>query len=140
MVGWMGEVLVGSVEVAAKSLGMSDLFVGIVVVAIAGNAAESVAAVRAAFAGRMDLSVGIAAGSSIQIALFVAPALVILSHWVGPHPMDLVFTRVEIVALGLAVWLTGQIASDAESNWFEGVQLVAMYLMLAAVFFYLELA
>jgi Ca2+:H+ antiporter len=89
-VAWMGEVLVGSVEVASKSLGMTDLFVGLVVVAIAGNAAESTAAVRAALKNRMDLSVGIAAGSSIQVSVFVAPVLVFLSEWTdGP----LVYTR-----------------------------------------------
>jgi Ca2+:H+ antiporter len=136
-VGWMGEVLVGSVEVAAKALGMTDLFVGLVIVAIAGNAAESTAAIRAALKGRMDLSVGIAAGSSIQVALFVAPGLVILSYWVGGSPMDLVFTPVEIGALVLAVAMTGQIAADAESNWLEGVQLLAVYIMLGIMFFYL---
>jgi Ca2+:H+ antiporter len=136
-VGWMGEVLVGSVEVAAKALGLTDLFVGLIIVAIAGNAAESTAAVRAALQGRLDLTVGIAAGSSIQVALFVAPGLVILSHWVGGAPMDLVFTPVEIGALILAVAMTALIASDAESNWLEGVQLLAVYAMLGIMFYYL---
>jgi Ca2+:H+ antiporter len=136
-VAWMGEVLVGSVEVASKSLGMTDLFVGLVVVAIAGNAAESTAAVRAALKNRMDLSVGIAAGSSIQVSLFVAPVLVFLSERIGPRPMDLLFTPVEIMAIVLAVVITAQIASDGESNWLEGAQLVAVYVMLAVMFFYL---
>jgi Ca2+:H+ antiporter len=136
-VGWMGEVLVGSIELASKSLGMTDLFVGLVVVAIAGNAAESTAAVRASLNNRMDLSVGIAVGSSLQVALFVAPVLVVLSQWIGPGPMDLVFTPVEIVAVVIAVAITGQIASDGDSNWFEGVQLVAVYIMLGVLFFYL---
>lgn len=136
-IGWMGEVLVGSIEVAAKTLGMSDLFVGTVILAIAGNAAESTSAIRAAVKGRMDLSVGIGAGSSIQIALFVAPALILLSHWVGPKAMDLVFTPVEVVALVLAIAVTTQIAGDGESNWLEGVQLIAVYIMLAMIFFYL---
>jgi Ca2+:H+ antiporter len=136
-VAWMGEVLVGSVEVASKSLGMTDLFVGLVVVAIAGNAAESTAAVRAALKNRMDLSVGIAAGSSIQVSLFVAPVLVFLSEWIGPRPMDLLFTPVEIIAIVLAVVITAQIASDGDSNWLEGAQLVAVYVMLAVMFFYL---
>jgi Ca2+:H+ antiporter len=136
-VGWMAEVLVGSVEVAAKALRMTDLFVGLVIIAVAGNAAESAAAIRAAMRNRMDLSVGIAAGSSIQIALFVAPGLVILSHWVGRAPMDLVFTSIEIIALVLAVAMTSQIAADGESNWLEGVQLLAVYIMLAVMFFYL---
>ena len=136
-VGWMGEVLVGSIELASKSLGMTDLFVGLVVIAIAGNAAESTAAVRASLKNRMDLSVGIAVGSSLQVALFVAPVLVILSQWIGPGPMDLVFTPVEIVAVVIAVAITGQIASDGDSNWFEGVQLLAVYIMLGVMFFYL---
>jgi Ca2+:H+ antiporter len=136
-VAWMGEVLVGSVEVASKSLGMTDLFVGLVVVAIAGNAAESTAAVRAALKNRMDLSVGIAVGSSIQVSLFVAPVLVFLSESIGPRPMDLLFTPVEIIAIVLAVVITAQIASDGDSNWLEGAQLVAVYVMLAVMFFYL---
>jgi Ca2+:H+ antiporter len=136
LVGWMGEVLVGSIEHAATVLGMTELFVGLVVVAAAGNAAESTAGVRAALKNRMDLSVGIAVGSSIQIALFVGPSLVILSRVVGPRPMDLVFTPVEIMALVIAVVVVGQIASDGESNWLEGAQLLAVYIMLAVMFFY----
>ena len=116
---------------------MTELFAGLVVVAIAGNAAEATAAVRAALNNRMDLSVGIAAGSSIQIALFVAPLLVIISQWVSSRPMDLVFTPVEIVALVLAVVITSQLASDGQSNWLEGAQLLAVYVMLAVMFFYL---
>lgn len=85
----------------------------------------------------MDLSVGISLGSSIQIALFVAPTLVILSHFVGPAPMNLVFTPVEVIAIIVAVAISGQIAADGESNWLEGVQLVAVYLMLAIMFFLL---
>lgn len=136
-VGWMGEVLVGSVEESAKSLGLTDLFVGIIIVAVAGNAAESTSAIRAALKNRMDLSVGIGIGSSLQIALFVAPGLVILSHWVARTPMDLVFTPAELIALVLTIAITGQIAGDGESNWFEGVQLIAVYLMLAVMFYYL---
>jgi Ca2+:H+ antiporter len=136
-VGWMGEVLVGSVEESSKSLGLTDLFVGIIIVAVAGNAAESTSAIRAALKNRMDLSVGIGIGSSLQIALFVAPGLVILSHWVARTPMDLVFTPAELVALVLTIAITGQIAGDGESNWFEGVQLIAVYLMLAVMFYYL---
>jgi Ca2+:H+ antiporter len=136
-IGWMGEVLVGSVEESARSLGFTDLFVGVVIVAIAGNAAEATSAIRAALKNRMDLSVGIGIGSSLQIALFVAPGLVILSHWMAKTPMDLVFTLAELVALVLTIAITGQIAGDGESNWFEGVQLIAVYLMLAVMFYYL---
>ena len=114
---------------------MSDLFVGVIVVAIAGNAAEALSAVRSAMAGRMDLSVGISLGSSTQIALFAAPALVLMSRFTGHTPMNLLFSPIEITALVLAMAITGQIAGDGDSNWFEGVQLLAVYFMLAAIFF-----
>jgi Ca2+:H+ antiporter len=134
-VGVMGEILVGSVEFAAKSWGLTDLFIGLVVVALAGNAAEATSAVKAALAGRMDLSVGIGIGSSLQIALFVAPGLILLSYFVGRQPMNLVFSLAELVAILLTTLIAGQVASDGESNWFEGVQLVAVYLMLAVMFY-----
>ncbi len=133
----MGEVLVGSIEAAAHALHMSDLFAGIIVVAIAGNAAEATSAIRAAMRNRMDLSVGIASGSSMQIALFVAPGLVLLSHVVGARPMDLVFTPVELLALVVAITIHGQIAGDGDANWMEGVQLLAVYSMLAVMFYLL---
>jgi Ca2+:H+ antiporter len=133
----MGEVLVGSIEAASHALHMSDLFAGIIVVAIAGNAAEATSAIRAAMRNRMDLSVGIASGSSMQIALFVAPGLVLLSHGIGTRPMDLVFTPVELLALVVAIAIHGQIAGDGDSNWMEGVQLLAVYCMLAVMFYLL---
>jgi Ca2+:H+ antiporter len=134
-IGWMSEILAGSVESAAKKLGLSDLFVGVIILAVAGNAAESLSAVRAALSERMDLSVGITLGSSTQVALFVAPALVLMSRWTGHGSINLLFTPIEITALVLAVAITGQIAGDGDSNWFEGVQLIVVYLMLAAMFF-----
>jgi Ca2+:H+ antiporter len=138
LIGWMSEVLVGTIEVAAHTLGMTDLFAGLIVIALAGNAAEATSAIRAAMQDRMDLCVGIATGSSLQIALFVAPALVIMSHWVGPqHAMDLVFTPAELLSLVLAIAINGQIAGDGDSNWLEGVQLSAVYLMLAVMFYLL---
>jgi Ca2+:H+ antiporter len=137
LVGWMSEVLVGSVEAASRSLGLTELFVGLVIVAIAGNAAESTSAIRAAAKGQMDLCVGIGIGSSIQIALFVAPGLVLLSHFVAARPMDLVFTPAELVALLLTISITGQIAGDGDSNWFEGVQLLAVYFMMGVMFYFL---
>jgi len=97
----------------------------------------SEAAGRMALKNRMELSLGIAIGSSLQIALFVAPMLVIVSHFIGPKPMDLVFTPAEVLAVFVAVLITGQIASDGESNWLEGVQLLAVYVILAMVFFFL---
>lgn len=137
LIGWMSEILAGSIESAAKQLGMSEVFVGVIIVAVAGNAAEGLSAVKGALSGSMDLSVGITLGSSTQIALFAAPALVIMSHWTGHGPMNLLFTPIEITALVLAIGITGQIAGDGDSNWFEGVQLIAVYLMLAAMFFFL---
>lgn len=136
-VGRMSEVLVSSVEVASKSLGLTELFVGLVVVAIAGNAAESTSAIRAAVSGQMDLSVGIGIGSSIQIALFVAPGLVLVSHLMGTQPMNLVFTPAELLALVFTIGVAGQIAGDGDSNWFEGVQLLAVYCMMAVMFYFL---
>ncbi len=137
LVGWMSEVLVGSVEAASRSLGLTELFVGLVIVAIAGNAAESTSAIRAAVRGQMDLCVGIGIGSSIQVALFLAPTLVLLSHFVAAQPMDLVFTPAELVALLLTISITGQIAGDGDSNWFEGVQLLAVYFMMGVMFYFL---
>jgi Ca2+:H+ antiporter len=137
LIGWMSEILVSSVDQAAHSLGMTNLFVGVVVVAIIGNAAEHASAITAAMANKMELSVEIAVGSSIQIALFVAPVLVLASYVVGPRPMDLVFTASEVMAVGLAVIVTEQISGDGESNWLEGVQLLAVYLILALVFYFL---
>lgn len=136
-VAWMSEILVGSIEHAAEALGMSDLFLGVIVVAIIGNAAEHSTAVLVAMKDRMDLALGIAIGSSVQIALFVAPVLLFASYWIGPRPMDLVFAPAEVVAVGVAVLITGQIAEDGESTWLEGVQLLAVYAILGIVFYFL---
>jgi Ca2+:H+ antiporter len=137
LIAWISEMLVGSVEQAAHALGMTSLFVGIIIVAIVGNAAEHSTAILVALKNRMDLSLGIAIGSSIQIALFVAPVLVLISYAIGPKPMDLVFTPAEVLAVGIAVAITGQIAGDGESNWLEGVQLLAVYAILGIIFFFL---
>ena len=131
----MSEILVGSIAEAAHSFGMTSIFVGVIVVAIIGNAAEHSTAILVARKNRMDLALGIAIGSSIQIALFVAPVLVLASYWLGPAPMDLVFTPAEVIAIVIAVAITSQIASDGESHWLEGVQLLAVYLILALIFF-----
>ena len=137
LIGWISEILVGSVEEAAKTFGMTEVFVGVIVVAIVGNAAEHSSAILAALKNRMDLSIGIAIGSSVQIALFVAPVLVLLSYLVGPRPMDLVFTPAEVLAVTAAVLIMGQVADDGESNWLEGVQLLAVYGILGIVFYFL---
>jgi Ca2+:H+ antiporter len=137
LVAWMSEVLVGSVEFAAKEVGMTSVFVGVIVVAVVGNAAEHSTAILMAMKNRMDLGLGIAMGSSLQIALFVAPLLVMTSYFLGPHPMDLVFTPAEVVAIALAVAIVGQISGDGETNWLEGIQLLAVYIILAIVFYFL---
>lgn len=137
LVAWMSEILVGSVEAAAHALGMSELFLGVIVVAIIGNAAEHSTAVLMARKDRMDLALGIAIGSSVQVALFVAPVLVLASLVIGPRPMDLVFQPSEVLAIALAALITGQVAGDGESNWLEGVQLLAVYAILAIVFYFL---
>jgi Ca2+:H+ antiporter len=136
-IAWVSEILVGNVEQAAHSFGMTRVFIGVIVVAIVGNAAEHSTAVMSALKNRMELALGIAIGSSLQIALFVAPALVLLSHVIGPRPMDLVFTPAEVLAVFVSVMITGQIASDGETNWLEGVQLLAVYAILALTFFFL---
>jgi Ca2+:H+ antiporter len=137
LIAWVSEILVGSVQEAATAFGMTRIFLGVIVVAVVGNAAEHSTAVMMAMKNRMELSLGIAIGSSLQIALFVAPVLVIVSHFIGPRPMDLVFSPAEVLAVFLAVLISGQIASDGESNWLEGAQLLAVYLILALVFFFL---
>ena len=137
LIAWMSEILVGSVEQAAHAFGMTSVFVGVIVVAIIGNAAEHSTAIVVALKNRMDLSLGIAIGSSVQGALFVAPVLVLASYWMGPHPMNLVFTPAEVIAVTLSVFIMGQVANDGESNWLEGVQLLAVYAILGAVFYLL---
>jgi Ca2+:H+ antiporter len=137
LVGWLAEILVGAVEPAAQTLGMTEVFVGVIVVAIVGNAAEHSTAILMALEDRMDLALNIAIGSSTQIALFAAPVLVLLSYAIGPSPMDLVFTAAEVLAVVLSVAIVSLVAEDGESNWLEGVQLLAVYLILAALFYFL---
>lgn len=137
LIAWVSEILVGSVEAAAHNFGMTSVFVGVIVVAIIGNAAEHSTAILVARKNRMDLSLGIAIGSSIQIALFVAPILVLLSYWLAPSPMNLVFTPAEVIAVTLSVLICAQAANDGESNWMEGVQMLAVYAILGAVFYFL---
>lgn len=137
LIAWMSEILVGSVEHAAHTFGMSSVFIGVIVVAIVGNAAEHSTAILVAMKNRMDLSLSIAIGSSIQIALFVAPVLVFASYFIGPRPMDLVFTPAEVLAVVLTVWIAGQICGDGVSNWIEGAQLLAVYIIFGIVFYFL---
>jgi Ca2+:H+ antiporter len=132
----MSELLVGSIEHAASALGMTDIFVGVILVAIIGNAAEHSTAILVSLKKRMDLAMNIAIGSSLQIALFVAPVLVFSSYLFGA-PMDLRFTNFEVVAVVIAGAVINLITSDGESNWMEGVQLLAVYVILAIAFFFL---
>ena len=133
----MSEFLVGAVQATAKTFGMTEVFVGVIVVAIVGNAAEHSTAVLMAFKNKMDIAINIAVGSSIQIALFVAPVMVFLSYFIGPQPMDLIFTNFEVLAVTLSVAIMALISQDGESNWMEGVQLLAVYAILGLAFYWL---
>jgi Ca2+:H+ antiporter len=133
----MSEMLVGAVEEAAEAFGMSEIFVGVILVAIIGNAAEHSTAIIMAGKNRMDAAINIAVGSSIQIALFVAPVLVFLSYFIGPQPMDLVFTPFEVVAVAISVGIMAFISGDGESHWMEGVQLLAVYIIIGMAFYFL---
>ena len=135
-VGLMSEILVGSISEASESIGLSEFFVGVIVVAIVGNAAEHWVAILVAYKNKMDLAVNIAIGSSAQIALFVAPILVITSFFIGPEPMPLVFNGFELGGILVAILVANTITHDGESNWFEGVQLLALYAILGIAFFY----
>jgi Ca2+:H+ antiporter len=135
-VGVMSEILVGSISEASEDIGLSEFFVGVFVVAIVGNAAEHWVAVLVAAKDKMDLAVNIAIGSSAQIALFVAPVLVLASFVFGPDPMALVFNGYELGALLFAVLIANLVTQEGESNWFEGVQLLALYAVLGLVFYF----
>lgn len=133
----MAELLVGAAEVTGEALGWNEVFVGVILVAIIGNAAEHSTAILMALKNRMDAAINIAVGSSIQVALFVAPLLVFLSYFMGPGPMDLLFTPLEVLAVVLSVGIIALIAHDGESHWMEGVQLLAVYVILGIAFFFL---
>jgi Ca2+:H+ antiporter len=136
LVGLMSEILVGSISEASEEIGLSEFFVGVFVVAIVGNAAEHWVAVLVATKDKMDLAINIAIGSSAQIALFVAPVLVLLSFVVGPDPMALVFNGYELGALLFAVLIANFVTQEGETNWFEGVQLLSLYAVLGLVFYF----
>ena len=136
LVAVMSEFLVGSIEAARAGLGLTEVFVGVIVVAIIGNAAEHSTAITVAMKNQMDLSLGIAVGSSLQIALFVTPVLIFSSYLFG-HPMNLEFTLPEVAAVALSVWIVAGISGDGECNWLEGVQLLSVYLIIAVLFFFL---
>jgi Ca2+:H+ antiporter len=133
-VGVMSEVLVGSISDASQSVGLSEFFIGVIIVAIVGNAAEHWVAVLVAHKNKMNLAVNIAIGSSAQVALFVAPVLVVASFFLGPEPMPLVFNGFELGAILLAVLIANVVTHEGESTWFEGVQLLAVYAILVLAF------
>lgn len=135
-VGFMSEILVGSIEEASEGIGLSPFFVSLIIVAIVGNAAEHWVAVYFAARDKMDIAIGIAIGSSAQIALFVMPVLVLLSFVIGPFPLALEFSSIEIGAMLLAVLIAAHVSQDGESTWFEGVQLLAVYVVLGIVFYF----
>ena len=132
----VSEFLVGAIERARETLGLTEVFVGVIVVAIVGNAAEHSSAILMALRNKMDISIGIAAGSSLQIALFVAPLLLFASYFFG-SPMNLEFTVPEVVAVVAAIIIVEQISGDGESNWVEGIQLLSVYAILAILFYFL---
>jgi Ca2+:H+ antiporter len=132
----MSELLVGALEPTVKALGISRLFVGLVIVPILGNAAENSSAIMLAIKDKMDVSIEIATNSSVQMALFVAPVLVFVSLLLG-HPMNFIFTGLEISAVFLSTLVLALISRDGKSNWFEGAQMLAAYLIMALSFFFL---
>lgn len=134
LIAFMSEFLVGSIEAVTTAFGLSELFVGIIVIAIIGNAAEHSTAIIMAARNKMDVAIEIAIGSSLQIILFVAPVLVFISLFFTP--MSLIFNDFELVAMFVSALIANQIASDGESNWLEGVQLIAVYLIIAIAFFF----
>ncbi len=137
LVAFEAELLVGALEPALDTLGLSKFFVGLIVVPIVGNAAEHSSAVAFAIRDKLDVSLEIAIGSSTQVALFVAPLLVFISLLVG-HPMDFVFSPFEVAAVGLSTLIVALICQDGRSNWLEGTQLIGAYVIVAISFFFVK--
>jgi Ca2+:H+ antiporter len=135
-IGWSSEALVGVVEQVVANLGWTEFFLGIVIIPIVGNVAEHLVAVQVAAKDQMQLSLEVSLGSSLQVALFVAPVLVYVSLLMG-NPMDLVFNEFELIALAAAALIAALVALDGESNWMEGAQLLVVYVILAMAFFFL---
>ncbi len=137
MAAFMSEVLVGAAEETGKELGMSSVFVGLIFLAVVGGAAESISAVTMAAKNKMDLSISIALGSSIQIALFIAPLLVLMSLFVGPGQMNLTFGRGLLGTLFITVLIGALVVSDGRSNWYKGVQLIVVYFLLGMMCYFI---
>src|SRR5919112_1454857 len=134
-VAYVSEAFVGAIEPLVEETGISELFVGVILVPIVGNIAEHVVGVQIAYKNRMDFSMAVSLGSSLQVALFVTPILVFLGPLLG-HPLDLVFSPLELSALGAAVIVTAFISLDGESNWLEGAMLCGVYVIAALAFFF----
>ena len=137
---WMSEILVGAAEATGHALGMSSVFLGMVLLAVIGGAAESGSAMAMGRRGKPDLSLGIAMGSSIQIALFVTPLLVLVSGVIAPAALTLAFSRLEIGLLLLGTLIVVTTANDGRATWFKGVQLLAVYAIIAASLYWMPSA
>ena len=135
-IAWLSEILVGAVEPVVKNWGITEFFLGIIIIPLVGNAAEHLVGVQTAVKNRMELSLSVSVGSSLQVALFVAPFLVFLSLVLG-NPLTLLFNQFEMLALVAAVFSAALVSLDGESNWLEGAQLLAVYIILALAFFFL---
>ena len=133
---WMSETLVHEVEAVTASLGLSEFFIGLILIPLIGNVAEHLVAVQVAIKNQMDLSLEIALGSSLQIAIFVAPVLVFVALGFGQY-LNLVFNQFEVVALIAAVLVANLVAADGETNWLEGAQLIAVYIVLGVAFYFI---
>ncbi len=133
---FMSEILTDAIEPASEAIGLTPLFAGVFLLAAVGNAAEIINAIRFARKGHMDLAIGVTVGASIQVALVVAPVLILLGALLG-HPMDLLFSNFEVAAIALAVYITRNLTVDGETNWLEGLMLMAVYLMLGFGFYHL---
>ncbi|HKU61339.1 MAG TPA: calcium/proton exchanger [Gemmatimonadales bacterium] len=133
---WMSEILVGAAEGTGEALGMSQTFIGMIIVAVVGGAAESLSAIAAGAKNKLDLTMGVVYGSCIQIALFVAPVLVLVSRLIAPEPLDLSFSRIELGVLLLAVLIGGSVGNDGKGNWFKGVQLLTVYATIALLLYF----
>jgi Ca2+:H+ antiporter len=133
---WLSEILVGAVEPVVEVVGVTEFFLGIIIIPLVGNVAEHLVGVQMAIKNRMELSLAISVGSSLQIALFVAPALVFISLLMG-NPLTLVFNQFELISLVAAVLIAALVSLDGESNWLEGAQLLVVYIIIGLAFFYL---
>ncbi len=136
LIAWLSEILVGAVEPVVEAVGITEFFLGIIVIPLVGNVAEHLVGVQMAIKNRMELSLAISVGSSLQIALFVAPALVFISLLMG-NPLTLVFNQFELISLVAAVLIAALVSLDGESNWLEGAQLLVVYAIIGLAFFYL---